>query len=223
MRQIRPDGNERIFSLTLNNFACYYKKVLKPRVALKYLNMALKLEKVSGVSGPELSATYLNLCAIYSELRLYGEAINKAIKSVVVLKSYLKHLNSPDEPVKNNDLSQVINANKSALKQSFNNTEAKHDALRSGATSGLLSAADPMSRGATSPPVLPQTLTQEDKLTIMGTYTAAYFNLGVSFEHLKQYKLAQQAYERGMLICAEHMPKNKQLIHSFQEAIHIAN
>jgi len=34
----------------------------------------------------------------------------------------------------------------------------------------------------------------------MGTYCAAYFNLGVSLEHLKQFRLARQAHERGLTI-----------------------
>ena len=69
----------------------------KPRVALKYLNMALRLEKQNrSTKAPELAATYLNLCAIYSELNLHGEAINKAVKSVVLLKSYLKRLSSAE-------------------------------------------------------------------------------------------------------------------------------
>jgi hypothetical protein len=38
-------------------------------------------------------------------------------------------------------------------------------------------------------------------VTIMGTYCAAYFNLGVSFEHLKRFKLSGQAYERSLAIC----------------------
>ena len=68
---------------------------------------------------------------------------------------------------------------------------------------------------------MPASVSEEDKVTIMGTYTAAYFNLGVSFEHLKQYKLAGQAYERGLAICNEHMPNNRALIHSFSIAIQI--
>jgi phosphoribosyl-dephospho-CoA transferase len=40
-RQIEPSYNDRLLSLTLNNFGCFYKKTKKPRVALKYMLMAL--------------------------------------------------------------------------------------------------------------------------------------------------------------------------------------
>ena len=80
----------------------------KPRVALKYLTMALNLEKSNReTKAPELAATYLNLCAIYSELKMHGEAINKAVKSVVLLKNYLTKINKVEEP--NTDLENVIN------------------------------------------------------------------------------------------------------------------
>ena len=70
--------------------------------------MALKLEKQNReTKAPELAATYLNLCAIYSELALHGEAINKAVKSVCLLKNYLKKLTEP-EAQPNNDLEAVI-------------------------------------------------------------------------------------------------------------------
>lgn len=38
--------------------------------------------------------------------------------------------------------------------------------------------------------MLPKAKSEEDMNSIMGTYCAAYFNLGVSFEHLKQFKLS---------------------------------
>jgi hypothetical protein len=69
--QVRlPKGAElKLFSLTLNNFGCYYKKQSKPNAALKYLKAALNLEKTDkGISRVELAGTYLNLCAIYSSL-----------------------------------------------------------------------------------------------------------------------------------------------------------
>ena len=69
--QVRlPRGAElKLFSLTLNNFGCYYKRQYKPNSALKYLQAALNLEKTDkGISKVELAGTYLNLCAIYSSL-----------------------------------------------------------------------------------------------------------------------------------------------------------
>ena len=62
----------------------------KPRVALKYLKAALKMEKRNKEThSHELASTYMNLCDIYSELGFHSEAINKAIKSILLLKSYI--------------------------------------------------------------------------------------------------------------------------------------
>jgi len=53
----------------------------------------------------------------------------------------------------------------------------------------------------------------------MGNYAAAYFYLGVSFEHLKQIKLGTQAFERALVITKMHMPSNKAMINSLEQAI----
>jgi hypothetical protein len=44
------------------------------------------------VTGAEIAATYLNLCAIYVELGFFAEASNKALKAVLLIQSYLKKL-----------------------------------------------------------------------------------------------------------------------------------
>ena len=76
--QVRlPRGVElKLFSLTLNNFGCYYKKQRKPNSALKYLKAALNLERADkGITKVELAGTYLNLCAIYSGLNRHSDAV----------------------------------------------------------------------------------------------------------------------------------------------------
>jgi len=102
----------------------------KPRVALKYLTMALNLEKHNQeTKAPELAATYLNLCAIYCELKMHGEAINKAVKSVVLLKNFLRKIAKKDVP--NTDLENVIKTgekDKQTLKNNYNNSDAKQKA-----------------------------------------------------------------------------------------------
>lgn len=54
------------------------------------MKMALQLEKSdASITGNELASTYLNLCAIYSELGNHSEAIGKAVKSVMLVRNYL--------------------------------------------------------------------------------------------------------------------------------------
>ena len=53
--------------------------------------MTLKLERENKhTTGAELAATYLNMCAIHSELNQHKEAIDKAAKSVLLIKQYIK-------------------------------------------------------------------------------------------------------------------------------------
>lgn len=83
-------------------------RMKKPRVSLKYMTMALTIEKESqDTTAPELAATYLNLCAIYSELGQHSEAIDKAVKSVMLIRNHLQRLKNFDE-YKGNDLEKVI-------------------------------------------------------------------------------------------------------------------
>ena len=62
-----------------------------------------------------------------------------------------------------------------------------------------------------------RSLLPSDEVTnVMGTYCAAYFNLGVSFEHMRQFKLSGQAFERALYICKMHMPNNTALMLNLQ-------
>ena len=58
-----------------------------------------------------------------------------------------------------------------------------------------------------------------DLQTIMGTYSAAYYNLGASFENLKKLKLAKQAYQRSKTICETYLPNNAAVIDQLKTAI----
>lgn len=54
-------------AVTYNNYACYYRKTGKHRTALMYLQSALELEW-KDKKHETLSDTYLNLCAVLSQL-----------------------------------------------------------------------------------------------------------------------------------------------------------
>ena len=58
----------RLYSLTMNNLGCYYKKINKPNVALNYLKNALKCEIDSKQPLESIASTKLNICAILSQL-----------------------------------------------------------------------------------------------------------------------------------------------------------
>ena len=100
---------------------CLCDRVRKPRVALNFLKMALQMEKNSSqITGADLASTYLNLCAIYSELGQHQESINKSVKSVLLVRSHLKKLSKTQhDDLPYNDLERVI-------KEGESRTEIKH-------------------------------------------------------------------------------------------------
>jgi hypothetical protein len=53
-------------SLLLNNMGCFYKKMQKPNVALKFMRHALKVDEEWGNSTNNTATTRLNICAILS-------------------------------------------------------------------------------------------------------------------------------------------------------------
>lgn len=112
IHKLKSPRLDQLFALTLNNFGCYYKKVRKPRVALNYMSMALKIEQNNRkTTKGELASTYLNLCAIHSELKQHSEAIAKAAKAIMLIRAQLKKIKkTQDYPA--NDLDIVITQSK---------------------------------------------------------------------------------------------------------------
>ena len=72
------DVRLRLRATTLNNLGCLYRRKGKGHAALKFVEMALKLE--AEISGPleDPASTHLNLCAILSGLRQHKVAIKHA-------------------------------------------------------------------------------------------------------------------------------------------------
>lgn len=52
----------------------------------------------------------------------------------------------------------------------------------------------------------------EDDQSLMSTYTAAFFNLGVSLEHLDYFELSLMAYKKGRKVCLNYLSSNQGLI-----------
>jgi hypothetical protein len=65
-RNVMDDEYFKLYSLTMNNLGCYYKKIEKPNVALKYLKRALQNEIESLQPISYIASTKLNICAILS-------------------------------------------------------------------------------------------------------------------------------------------------------------
>ncbi|KAF4656389.1 hypothetical protein FOL47_009014 [Perkinsus chesapeaki] len=91
-----PDRSSR--ATTLNNMACYYRKVNKPQIAMKCLVRALRLETASSSSSSDLSAakTHLNIASVLSCMSKHEQALRHAQGALQLLLA-LCH-SPPDRP-----------------------------------------------------------------------------------------------------------------------------
>ncbi|OQR88648.1 hypothetical protein THRCLA_10184 [Thraustotheca clavata] len=76
---------KRLRSITLNNFACYFKKHGKLHTAIQYLDRTLKLES-STKATDNPAGTHLNICAILSEMGRHVRAADHAKCAIQLLQ-----------------------------------------------------------------------------------------------------------------------------------------
>ncbi|ETV90724.1 hypothetical protein H310_14561 [Aphanomyces invadans] len=76
---------KRLRGITLNNFACYFKKHGKLHTAIQYLEKTLKIESsIANVENP--AGTHLNICAILSQMGRHVRAAEHARCAIELLK-----------------------------------------------------------------------------------------------------------------------------------------
>lgn len=75
-------------AITYNNIGCLYKRQARPQDALAYLQNALALEESAG-NVRDCASTHLNLCAAYSALDRFKEALSHAEHAIVLLQRQL--------------------------------------------------------------------------------------------------------------------------------------
>ncbi|OMJ89338.1 hypothetical protein SteCoe_8542 [Stentor coeruleus] len=80
------NSNLKLQAITLNNFGCFYKRINKPNVALKYLQRACEKESVEPVENVNLAGTLLNICAIYSQLGKHEMALENGCKALSLVE-----------------------------------------------------------------------------------------------------------------------------------------
>ena len=78
----------RLRAVTYNNLGCLYKRRGQPEEALEYLSKAMELEDLTG-SVQECASTHLNMCASYSVLHQYANALAHAERAIVLLQREL--------------------------------------------------------------------------------------------------------------------------------------
>ncbi|CAG9320072.1 unnamed protein product [Blepharisma stoltei] len=81
----------KLLAITLNNYGCIYKRMKRPITALKYLKQASQYEKLEPIDRINLAGTYLNICAIYSDLGKHDLALAEAKKALELLKNNIEN------------------------------------------------------------------------------------------------------------------------------------
>eukprot|EP01084_Bolivina_argentea_P129053 227989_1 len=78
-------------AVTLNNLACYYRKLGNLHTALVHLEKALKIEEClgGGKGNGNIADTHLNLCAVLSQLGRHEVALAHAKSGVNLIKNEL--------------------------------------------------------------------------------------------------------------------------------------
>lgn len=81
-------------AVTFNNLACYYRRQGKLHAALQYLQKALKIEaRLETVENP--ADTYLNTCAVLSQLGRHQSALEHAQQALILLQEELSNVIGP--------------------------------------------------------------------------------------------------------------------------------
>ena len=82
LKTIDQASNNKLQAITLNNFGCFYKRINKPNVALRFLKKACQKESIEPVDNTNLAGTLLNICAIYSQLGKHDLALEHGCKAL---------------------------------------------------------------------------------------------------------------------------------------------
>ena len=86
LKTLNSPENLKLHGITLNNFGCFYKRINKPNVALKFLQRACEKESIEPIDRVNLSGTLLNMCAIYSQLGKHDRALEQGIQALSLLE-----------------------------------------------------------------------------------------------------------------------------------------
>lgn len=86
LKTLNSPENLKLHGITLNNFGCFYKRINKPNVALKFLQRACEKESIEPIDRVNLSGTLLNMCAIYSQLGKHEQALDQGLKALALLE-----------------------------------------------------------------------------------------------------------------------------------------
>lgn len=87
--ELLTERDDKARAVTLNNFACYYRRNGNLNKASRYLKEALRLEIQLIDQQPSRADTHLNMCAVLSEMGRHQNALHHAQSALVLLHEEL--------------------------------------------------------------------------------------------------------------------------------------
>ena len=217
-------------SITFNNLACIYKRIGKLRSAQKYLEQAISTEMKSA-SSDTTADTYLNLCAVLSQLGKHESALENITMAIFLLQDQMVQLKlnafAEQQSNENQDQNQNPEANKKKDSENLPNENKEEDNENQNEDSNAnlnenqnqnlnqnQNQNQPVSSDNPSPSL------SEDRLSVLAM---AHYNMAVELEHLNRLEEAIKVYEKACSFIETHLPSNAMLASSCQEAYTEAN
>lgn len=120
-------------AVTFNNMACYYRRIGKLRIALKYLEDAISIE-VKLDKTKTLADSYLNICAVHSQLGKHDVAMTQIMKSIILLQDeildYTMATKDGSDQRKDADSKKQFEDRVAVLAIAYHNLGVEHEYLK---------------------------------------------------------------------------------------------
>lgn len=186
----------RLRAITYNNIGCLYKRLSLPERALPYLQNALSLEEAAG-DVHDCASTHLNLCASYSALTRFREALAHAERAIILLQRQLWGPTAGSFQDGMTYLGRVLAALAATVAAGPGGSGANGATNGSGDPSSNSTAAAATAVAATYEEAHKR---QRKLLANANILAMAYHNAAVEHERLKSLREAQVSYSRACSI-----------------------
>lgn len=184
---------KRLRAITYNNIGCLYKRRSVPERALTYLQDALALEEAAG-DVHDCASTHLNLCASYSALTRFREALAHAERAIILIQRQLWGPTAASFQDGMMYLGRVMAALAATVAAGSDSTEGDGGG-------GSKTAATTAAAAAAVAVTYAEAYKRQRKLLASANILAmAYHNAAVEHERLNNLREAQVSYSRACSI-----------------------
>jgi tetratricopeptide (TPR) repeat protein len=186
----------RLRAITYNNIGCLYKRRSLPERALSYLQNALALEEAAG-DVHDCASTHLNLCASYSALTRFREALAHAERAIILLQRQLWGPTAASFQDGMTYLGRVLAALAATVAAGPGGIGSGTDSNAAASSTSSTTAAAAAAVAATYAEAYKR---QRKLLASANILAMAYHNAAVEHERLNRLREAQVSYSRACSI-----------------------